>query len=310
MYMRYLNKISVNLFLLFVFTNLISAQTDTTSIAFISDTQTPIFIERLWLRSNNNEKATEAIFEALAETRISALFHLGDITSVGFIPGTWKAINKYFLSLQLLGIPIYPALGNHEYLIFPSSGEKMFFKNFPDITSSWYVKIIGSIAVVILNSNFSHLSDMQISEQREWFKNQIIELDNDPRIKFIIVGAHHSPYTNSKVVSPSSEVQDIFLPIFFESPKCRIFLSGHAHTFEHFRMRDKDFMVIGGGGGLLQPLVEEQRFPDQYQSDKRTFHFVLCSQINDALTLSIRMINPDYKSFSEVYRINITAARN
>lgn len=303
--MRCINKVLFKSFLLLIIARVIIAEPDTTSIAFVSDTQAPIFIEKLWLRSNNNEKATEAIFNEINNTRISALFHLGDITSIGFIPGTWKTMNKYFLSLQMAGIQIYPALGNHEYLIFPSSGEKMFFKNFPQITSSWYVKTFGAVAVVILNSNFSHLTGKQITEQREWFKKQTTELDNDARIKFIIVGAHHSPYTNSKVVTPSSEVQNLFLPVFFASPKCRFFLSGHAHTFEHFRVNSKDFMVIGGGGGLLQPLVEEKRFPDLYQSENRTFHFVICSQINDTLIVGIWMINPDHKTFSEVYRVQI-----
>jgi len=304
--MRHLLRTSLKLLLTLLFSCAIHAQSDTTSIAFISDTQAPIFIEKLWLKSSNNEKATEAIFKELTRTNISALFHLGDITSAGFIPGTWRTINKYFLSLQVTGVPIYPALGNHEYLIFPSSGEKMFFKNFPDLSSSWYVKKFGNIAIVILNSNFSHLSDKQISLQQDWFKAQISELDRDPHIKIIVAGAHHSPYTNSKVVSPSSEVQKLFLPVFFGSPKCRIFMSGHAHTFEHFKIRGKDFMVIGGGGGLLQPLLEEKRFPDLYQSEKRTFHFVICSHINDELIFSIRMINPDYKTFSEVYKINLS----
>lgn len=280
------------------------SQTKDTLFAFISDTQTPLFIEKIWLKSSNNEEATDAIFSALLhEPDLSALFHLGDITSAGFLKDSWKTMSEHFLSLKKAGIQVYPVMGNHEYFIFPSKGRKMFFKNFPHLSSSWYMKQIGSIAVILLNSNFSHLTDYDISEQQTWFRKLVAQLDDDISVDFIIVGTHHSPYTNSKVVSPSKEVQRQFLPVFFSSKKCKLFLSGHAHTFEHFKKKGKDFLVIGGGGGLLQPLLKEQRFKDEYNNNKRMFHYMICRESKDSLEISVKMINPDFKTFSEIDKI-------
>jgi hypothetical protein len=52
-----------------------------------------------------------------------------------------------------------------------------------------------------------------------------------------------------------------------------LFLSGHCHGFEHYKIGGKDFMVIGGGGGLHQPLKQgEGCLPDLASDYKPLFH--------------------------------------
>lgn len=283
-------------------------------VAFISDTQSPMWIEKLWLKSDNNEEATRLLFSSLLkEPDISAVFHLGDITPMGFFECEWKEVMKYITALNKKGIPVYPAMGNHEYFIFPSEGKKVFSRKFPYIRSSWYEKQIGSLAVVLLNSNFSHLSDDEIKEQQKWYENKIHELDEDPKVKVIILGTHYPPYTNSKVISPSIKVENYFVPLFLKSKKCKIFISGHAHAFEHFQKGGKDFIVAGGGGGLLQPLYtgKNQRYKDlfPYKTQRRMFHYVLCEQKGDSLYLKVKMISPDFRKFNEVYKIAIRVTK-
>lgn len=277
-------------------------------IAFVSDTQEPMLLEKLWLKSDNNEMATREIFRAInQEQNLTALFHLGDITALGFWPWEWNTVSNELFPFWKRGIPVYPAMGNHEYFLFSSLGKNQFFKHFPYIKSSWYAEQVGETAVIILNSNFSDLSDEEIFLQQKWYEEKLRELDGNPSVRYIIVGTHHSPYTNSKVVEPSSEVQRLFVPAFLKAAKCKLFISGHAHTLEHFRNGGKDFLVVGGGGGLLQPILtgREARYKDLYRGQNRTFHYVTIGLQKDSLVVRVKMINMDLGSFGDVYRIGI-----
>jgi hypothetical protein len=91
--------------------------------------------------------------------------------------------------------------------------------------------------------------------QQIWFGNKMDALDGDGAIQSIVVCAHHPPYTNSKVIGPDRRVQEWFVPRFERSPKTRLFLSGHSHNLECFTGgTGKRYVVVGGGGGLAQPL--------------------------------------------------------
>lgn len=279
-----------------------------TVIAFVSDTQEPMMIEKLWLKSDNNELATKAVFQAIGkEEHLSALFHLGDITAMGFWPWEWDGISGEFSALRKSGISVWPELGNHEYFLFSSLGQKQFFKHFPQVHSSWYVKLTGDVAVILLNSNFSDLSDNEISTQQKWYEKTLRELDGNSSVRYVIVGTHYPPYTNSKVVEPSSDVQRMFVPAFLKSRKCRLFLSGHSHSLEHFQNEGKDFLVLGGGGGLLHPLLtgKDARYKDLCTMRSRTFHYVTCEEKGDSMVVKVKMLNKDYRGFRDAYRIGI-----
>jgi hypothetical protein len=94
-----------------------------------------------------------------------------------------------------------------------------------------------------------------MEQQDEWLKKTLADLDADAAVQSVIVCCHHSPFTNSRIVRPSKEVEEKFVPLYLESRKARLFLSGHCHAFEHYKVKGKDFLVIGGGGGLRQPFT-------------------------------------------------------
>ena len=152
-------------------------------------------------------------------------------------------------------------------------------------------------------------------DQSEWYKKTIDEYEADSTISFIIVGTHHSPYTNSKIVPPATEstYKDIFagyLNSFYSSKKCKLFVSGHAHAFEHFQFKGKDFLVIGGGGGVQQPLYygESQKYHDLYSStlEKRMFHFITVKDFNNTLTVDLNMVNNTFSDFSVTPQLKFT----
>lgn len=291
------------------------AQSDhKTKIGFISDTQQPIWIEKIFLPSNKNKAATDAIFSSVVENdSISALFHLGDITGLAMFPSEWEQIDENFKKLKKAKIPIYPALGNHDYFFFKKYALPEFEKRFPAIKESWYSIRIENVAVILLNSNYFRLSDEEIQKQKKWYVDKIEELEMNDSISAIIVGVHHSPFTNSRIVSPSENVQNDFVPSFLKSDKCKLFISGHAHAFEHFKRSGKDFLVVGGGGGLQHPLLmgDSQRWKDLFpiSSSKRMFHYLVCEIKNSRLDLKVMMLNSDFKPFFHAYEISIDTSK-
>ncbi|HTK18016.1 MAG TPA: metallophosphoesterase [Mucilaginibacter sp.] len=267
------------------------------SIAFTSDTQEPMWVEKIMLKSNHNQQATKMIFKDVLNLHPSGFFILGDVVSMGYRVSKWTAIDEYLKLFSHDTIPVYATLGNHEVLFRPKRGVKNFQTRFPMYKAAGYTEIIDSTAVILLNSNFNKMTAAEILAQDTWYSKMIEKLDKNDSVKFIIVGCHHSPYTNSKIVKPSMAVRQNFLPAFINSKKCVLFVSGHSHNFEHFVENGKHFLVIGGGGGLYQPLYAKEVSHDWATSYKPAFHYLLIRRYNDSLQVLSRRLKPDFSGF-------------
>ena len=282
-------------------------KTESQTIIVVSDTQSPLWVEELVLSSNNNEKARSIIFERIIEAQPDAVFHLGDLVSLGFYDGSWEAIDEFLNKLAQFQIPFYPTLGNHELMFFSDKGEENFMSRFPFYSKTGYLKRFGPLAMILLNSNFSDLTDEEIDKQHEWYRAQLNYCDTDSSIKAVIVGCHHPPYTNSKIVHSDKDVQKYFVEDFLKSDKTKLFLSGHSHSFEHFSRAGKDFFNIGGGGGLHHPLYRgnEAIHDDLYQGNmsKRSFHFLQGHFTHNRLILEIKMLTIDLSEINTIYTV-------
>ena len=269
-------------------------------IVFASDTQAPLWFETIIRKTHNNRTATKKIFDDVARRRPAALYILGDVVSLGYSNKQWKPIDGYLDTLRQEGVKVHAALGNHEVMYCAKSGQQTFQQRFPDHVKTGYVSTFDSVAVVLLNSNFKNLSDAADATQRSWYQRTLDSLDADPAVLLIISGCHHSPYSNSKVVGSSKAVQEKFVPPFLSSKKSRLFLSGHSHNYEHFRQQEKDFLVIGGGGGIQQPLREgKNALPDLSAGYKPMFHYMSICRYGQTLQLTSVLLKADFSGFEE-----------
>jgi Icc-related predicted phosphoesterase len=269
-------------------------------IAFAADTQAPMFVETILLRKHNNRKATELLFADVLQRRPAAFFLLGDLVNLGYSSRQWKPIDRYVEALRRNDIPVHAILGNHEVMGRPREGMRKFQQRFPDHELTGYVVRINSVAIVLVNSNFSTLSVNEEVTQTLWYKSTLEQLDEDIAVDFIITGCHHSPYTNSRIVKPSKEVEEKFIPPFLHSRKSCLFLSGHCHAYEHYKVEGKDFMVIGGGGGLKQPLRQGVgTLADIALDYKPLFHYVTVEVLGDTLQVTSYHIKKDFSGFEE-----------
>lgn len=286
-----------------------SAQTKSPVIAFASDTQEPMWVEKLFLKQDHNLKATKMIFSDVDTLRPSAFFILGDVVSLGKSKAAWRNIDKYIKQLREDSVPVFATLGNHEVMFNAAKGTRNFLRRFPLYNPAGHTEIVDSVAVVLLNSNFTAMTAAEITAQNDWYKQQLTLLDQDPAVKCVIVGCHHSPYTNSTVVNPSVAVQENFVPPFLQAAKCVLFISGHSHNYERFRMKDKDFLVIGGGGGLHQPLKPNNDIMHDLSIDyKPAFHYLKISRMQDKLEITSRELNPDFSGLQDGFSFSINTS--
>lgn len=269
-------------------------------IVFLSDTQSPMLAEKIVLRANQNIRATGMIFHCIIEQKPTSLMILGDVVSVGHKAKAWNNIDQYLDICRRKGIKVSALLGNHDVMTRPRKGETQFQKRFPNHNRIGYYQIVDSVAVVFLNSNFSKLSADDIQQQQTWFQSTLQSLDADPSVLVTIIACHHAPYTNSKIVSSSEKVRRYFVPDFIRSAKSRLFITGHSHNYEHFRNEGKDFLVIGGGGGLSQPVsTSEKTWHDLSATYKPEFHYLVVQLTHRELLVTSHFLKKDFSGFEK-----------
>lgn len=278
-------------------------------IAFASDTQAPLWLEQLFLKTHNNRTATKMIFTDIIKRQPLSFFLLGDVVSLGTSIRAWKEINKYLEECRSKGIQVYATIGNHEVMgtgKMSKKGQQKFQLHFPEYLHTGFVQVIDSVAVILLNSNFTSLTKTENETQDNWYKELLKKLDKDPAIQYVITGCHHSPFSNSKLVGSSKAVQQKFVTPFLHSQKSCLFLSGHSHAFEHFQREGKDFLVIGGGGGLHQQLGNGSGdMEDISPGYKPLFHYLTVRRETDHITITSYKLTDEFNSFTTGLTFNI-----
>lgn len=271
-------------------------------IALVSDTQAPLGIEKLWLKSHQNKLATKKIFEEISLQKPTALLILGDVVSLGSKEAKWKEMDQYLSLLRGQAISIAALLGNHDVMYSSAKGEAAFLKRFPDQVNTGFYKVFDSIAFIMLNSNFKTLSQDQQDKQLAYYTQTLQALDLDPAIRCIVVCCHHAPYSNSSIVGSNQTVQEQLVPAYLASQKAKLFVTGHSHHFEHFKKNGKDFLTLGGGGGLHQPLINsEKRMLSESKDYDPEFHYLSLSRQGNQLHLQSKYLDDSFQRFENGY---------
>ncbi len=265
-------------------------------IAVIADTQAPQRVEMLWSEDEHNEEATGILFDWLLKERVAGVFMLGDLVAMGSVEEQWLPVDYFIAALRRKPTGVYAVPGNHDYSFPASEGLAEFYKRFPRAQSTIQVYTINSVAMVLVDANYGHLSRGQLKVQALHYRQCLDSLQNDASVQAIIVCTHQPPYTNSKGVKPSREVQQRLVPAYISTPKAVLFMSGHSHNMEHFCEQGKDFLVVGGGGGLGQPLLESEkrRYHDLIDDSSRIrFFYIIIERKGNILTARAKGMQAD-----------------
>lgn len=259
------------------------------SIIILGDTQRTSFWE-FWREQNDDER--RKLLNAIADENPSAIIILGDLIFQGDSPHHWTLFNEFAAPIYQNKIPVFPLLGNHEYFGNNNIGLQLFYDHFPHLQKQLFYSFrLHGIAFIMLNSNFSHLTETQLSVQNDWYVRELMNLERNDSIKAIIVCSHHPPYTHSTVVSSDQQVQQYFLSPFLNTKKGAFFFSGHNHSYEHFIQKDKHIIVSGGGGGPRYSVSQNpSNIPEDIfkGSSKRFFHYCQLTPSLSGLHLTVK----------------------
>jgi hypothetical protein len=267
---------------------------------FISDFQVPMTVEKIISKPYRNEEARDSLFADILRCRPANLFMLGDLTMRGASTKSWKPLDDFLDSFKKPATSVYAIPGNHEYMS-QRAGMGMFRKRFPESYLTGYLVTIDSVGVVMLNSNFRKMGRDKEIAQMNWYKSVMDSLDADPGTRGVIVCIHHPPYSNSSIVGSSQPVADRIVPVFTRSRKAVLFISGHSHNLEYFSKGEgKHFLVIGGGGGIAQPLIPgNARIHHDLvaQAEKPMYFYLVVEKGIDGLKLIARGFKKDFSFF-------------
>lgn len=266
---------------------------------FISDCQQPLKLEELRLKPYRNKEAQDSLFTDILRQGPKNLFLLGDLTAAASRSKKWKSVDHLLSLLRSRHTSIHAIPGNHEYMTNANRGILNYQMRFPEDPLFGYCVTVDSMAILMLNSNFSKLGSVGVKKQQLWYNSTIDSLNSEEGIKMILICTHHPPFTNSKIVTPSGPVIENFLAKFSESPKSKLFLSGHSHNLELFGNHiQKHFLVIGGGGGLIQPMRSSDKtmFKDLIQQHQKPIYFYLVAERKgNTLHLFARGLQKDFQ---------------
>jgi predicted MPP superfamily phosphohydrolase len=276
------------------------------TLVFLSDTQAPLFAETILHRTPFNQRATQMIFDDILAKRPGNVFMLGDLVAAGSKPRRWMAVDRFLQGMRKGGSKVWGCLGNHEYLYTARSGLHAFQQRFPEHSKTGYYIIRDSVAVVLLNSNFSKLTEAERLTQQRFYTSALAALDKNDSVRAIIVTCHHSPYSNSKVVGSNRKAREAFVTPFLKTAKGKLFLSGHSHNFEHFKIEGKTFLVIGGGGGISQNLnTKADRIVCENDDCHPSFHYLMVKRAGDHFFITCREVKPDLKGMNDVLTLRV-----
>jgi len=247
-----------------------------------------------WLKDTT--LARQSVAYRVAQIRPDVVINTGDIVDRGGSPGAWKVFDEENAWLRRMGVPYYPALGNHEYQ-GGSTQDALhnYFARFPYLNNKrWYKLRVGPVMFLMLDSNFDEMTDEEVRSQLRWLQASLDDCERDTSIKMSVITTHHPPFSHSHNEYPSAKVTHLILPLTGGYSKLKLFYSGHSHTYERFRVGGLHYIVTGGGGAPLDS-TEEAVFPeDLYEGGLiRGFHYCLMTLYKKQCSIEMFELQPD-----------------
>ncbi len=185
-------------------------------------------------------------------------------------------MDGYLEALRANNVEVNGLIGNHDVMGNALKGQRQFQKHVANHERMRYSCVTDSVAVVMLNSNFTTLTVKKQKHQKKWLELELVRLDDSTAIRFVMLACHHAPFTNSKIVHPSEQVQQQFVPAYINSTMAVRFVTGHSHNFERLSKAGKNFLLIGGDGCIHQTARPSSlEMNDIARHHKPIFHYLV-----------------------------------
>ncbi len=235
-----------------------------------------------------------ALVRAIADANPAFIGFTGDIVYNGNDTDDWKTWDSETSIWREKGIPIFPALGNHDLHGDPAVALGNYFQRFPDLKNSRYYSVRASnVLLLVLDSALDETS----GPQGQWLASK---LDNIPaEVDFVFVMLHHPPYTSSSDEKKfggghSSRSPEHVLAKMREDRQTHtrarfVVFSGHVHNYERHEHGGVTYFVSGGGGAHAYPV--ERGHDDPFQSKEINYHYLLVEVDQQRLNVTMNRRN-------------------
>jgi acid phosphatase type 7 len=261
-----------------------------------------------------NARARRALVGRIADESPAAILIGGDLVFEGTNPQDYETYRSETTEWAKQKIPVFPALGNHEFRGCARGEETPCLENWWKAFSilslrphRWYSVSLGPTLLALMLDSDSALKPG--SEQREWLERQITHAD--PRVKFILIALHYPP------------VRDPFYPVMKDEKEIERYLSKHAatlraqvvvvgshvHNYERYSRDGVTYLVSGGGGA--EPVPASRMFGELSRlTTSVNFHYLRFTLDGDRLTGTMVRFDADDHSanpWSEPDRFEVRA---
>lgn len=216
------------------------------SFLFMTDPQ--------YYEKNGSVRFNEMAERHIKDADIKFAFLTGDITDRGGNSNLW---DMFYEKSSLAKIPYVTTVGNHEYYDKATTTvDNSIYNNFyynPEngvVKGSNYWCTYNGVLFILIDSEDRN----NVREQQEWFRNVC---DTVPA-RYIIVGAHRSPYAGAEYYEDGLRFKKLWCPIFDEC-NVDLVLTGHDHMYARTKILydDKVCMekykgttyILGGSAG-------------------------------------------------------------
>lgn len=205
-----------------------------------------------------NPIARRALVEAIARENPAAILIGGDLVYQGTDPEDYEVYRNETAPWVRQKIPVFPALGNHEFQGCTSAAAAACLENWwkafgalPLRPHRWYSVGIGSALLALVLDTDTSLKPG--SEQREWFERQVEGAD--PRISFIMVLMHYPP-VRDPLYRPAKDEKEVERYLSRKAGTLRaqvLVIGSHIHNYERYFHNGVTYLVSGGGGAQPHP---------------------------------------------------------
>lgn len=206
-----------------------------------------------------NATARRALATRIAAEHPVAVFVGGDLVFQGSDMHDYEVFREETQAWQGEGIPVFPALGNHELRGCGADKQpciENWWRAFPQLHLDpyrWYSVSLGPTLLALVLDGDSPLQPGD--PQREWLERMV--LGAPATVRFILVVIHYPPVRDPifPVVRDEREVASFF-DGHARTLRPRIVVVGsHIHNYERYDRDGVTYLVSGGGGAKPVPAI-------------------------------------------------------
>ncbi len=205
-----------------------------------------------------NPIARRALVQQIALEKPLAVFIGGDLVYAGDDMHDYETFARETRAWADAGIPVFPALGNHELRNcdpdVPQPCLENWWRAFDALHLAphrWYSVSLGAgLLVLMLDSDAALRAH---SPQRQWLEQQVDAADG--HFPFILLVLHYPP-VRDPIFPRGRDEREVARYLAHRQPSLRaqvIVVGSHVHNYERFREHDVTYLVSGGGGATPVP---------------------------------------------------------